>query len=141
MVVEKSFSKHGHGVAVIGKVRTQSGMHSPSRLEAFLKTSRAMEQNLCRLLRFGKLHEPFYTTVSPSTLTQSRCYAPAACPECCRQNTAAISRTIDAHAPAVIPGYLSCRRNKLTQAQVCKLYENFTYTPLYGRLTAAMCAN
>ena len=36
----------------------------------------------------------------------SRCYAPDAYPECRRQNTTAISRTIGAHAPAVIPGYL-----------------------------------
>ena len=61
MVVEKSFSKHGHGVALV------------------------------HLL--------------------SRCYAPAAY-RC--QNTTAISRTVDARAPAVVPGYLSCRRTKLT---------------------------
>ena len=70
---------------------------------------------------FGKLHELFYTTVSSCTL--SRCYVPAAYPECRRQNTTAISRTIDAHAPAVIPGYPSSRHNKLTQSN--KLYENF----------------
>ena len=68
MVVEKSFSKHGHGVALV------------------------------HLL--------------------SRCYAPAAYR---RQNTIAISRTVDAHALTVIPGYLSCRHNKLTQAQICRL--------------------
>ena len=52
----------------------------------------------------------------------SRCYAPAAY-HC--QSTTAISRTVDAHAPVVIQG---CR-HKLTQAQICKLYENFTYSP------------
>ena len=65
MVVENSFSKHGHGVALV------------------------------HLL--------------------TRCYAPAANPECRCQNTSAISRKVDAHAPAVIPGYLSCPHNKLTQ--------------------------
>ena len=67
MVVEKSFSKHGHGVALV------------------------------HLL--------------------SRYYIPAAYPECRRQNTSAISRKVDAHALAVIPGYLSCPHNKLTQAR------------------------
>ena len=57
----------------------------------------------------------------------SRCKAPAAYPECRRQNTTVISRTIGEHLPAVIPGYLSYLSFKLTLT-CYKLYENLTYT-------------
>ena len=57
----------------------------------------------------------FYTQLLGLVHLLSRCYAPAAYPEHHRQNTTAISRTVDAHARAVIPGYLSCRHK---QAQV-----------------------
>ena len=66
----------------------------------------AMEQNLCHLL-----HSVSCMSLSTQLLALvhvlSRCYAPAAHPECRCQNTTAISCTIGAHAPAVIPGYLS----------------------------------
>ena len=72
-------------------------MHSPSRLEASLRNSRGKSPRISYGAKslpptaFGKLHEPFYTTVSPCTLP----------------DTTVISRTIGVHAPAVIPGYLS----------------------------------
>ena len=66
-----------------------------------------MEQNLCRLLhRAACCIQPFYTTVSPCTLT-GRCYTPAAYPKC-------------------------RLHNKLTQSHI-KLYENLTYTPHAAR--------
>ena len=123
MVAEKSFSwgsttqqshlpyQHAATLVVAGIVTTQSGMHSPSRFEASLRNSRGKSPRISYGAKslpptqFGKLHEPFYTTVSPCVL--SKCYASAAYPECRRQNTTAISRTIGVHAPAVIPGYLS----------------------------------
>ena len=91
--------------------RAQSGMHSHPRLEASLRNSRgksprsAIEQNLCRLLRSVSCMS-LSTQLLALVHLLSRCYAPAAYPECRHQNTTAISRTIGAHAPAVIPGQL-----------------------------------
>ena len=61
-------------VAGIGEVRTQSGMHSPSRFEASLTNSRRKSPHMSYGTKylpptaFGKLHESFYTTVSPANL-------------------------------------------------------------------------
>ena len=66
-------------------------MHSPSTLEESLKNSRRKSPHISyRATAFGKLCEPFYTTVSPCTLN----------------DTTAISRTIGVHTLAVIPDYL-----------------------------------
>ena len=66
----------------------------------------SVEQNLCRLLRsVSCMSLPTQSLALVHLL--SRCYASAAYPKYRRQNTTAISRTVDAHAPAVIPGYLS----------------------------------
>ena len=61
-------------VAVISQVRTQSGMHSPSRLEGSLRNSRGKLPRISYGTKyrpptaFGELHEPFYTTVSAADL-------------------------------------------------------------------------
>ena len=59
----------------------------------------------------------------------SMCYAPAAYPECHRQNTTAISRTISAQAPTVSPGYLF--NSLLPEYQVVRksLYLHSTWGP------------
>ena len=112
MVAEKSFSwgsttqqshlSYQHAatlvVAVIGKVRTQSGMHSPSRLEASLRNSRGksprisfnMEQNLYRLQRSVSCMS-LSTQLLALVYLLSMCYAPAAYPKCRRQNNCYLS--------------------------------------------------
>ena len=85
-------------------------MHSPSRLEASLKIVKgshhasAMEQNLCHLLCLVNCMS-LPTQLLALVHLLSRCYAPAAYPECRRQNTTAISRAVGAQALAVISGY------------------------------------
>ena len=79
-------------------------MHSPSRLEASSRNSRAKS-----------LPPTTFSINSINLSTQllalvhllSRCYTPAAYPECRRQNTTAISRTVGAHAPAVTPAIIT----------------------------------
>ena len=77
-------------VAVIGYVRTQSGMHSPTRLQTSLRNSIGKSPHISYANSlpptvFGKLHEPFYTIILTLVHSMSRCYAPAAYPKCCRQ--------------------------------------------------------
>ena len=88
-------------------------MHSPSRLEASVWEivegnchASVMDQNLCRLLRSVNCMS-LSTQLVALVYLLSRCYAPVAYPECCRQNTTAISHTLDRCAPSGCHSWLS----------------------------------
>ena len=74
---------------VVAVIRTQS-FKTWSIFRGGSSHASAMEQILCRLLHWVSC----MSLCTQLAQLLSRCYAPAAYPECCRQNTTAVSRTI-----------------------------------------------
>ena len=114
-----------------------NGMHSPSRLEASLRNSRgkspstAIKQNLCPLLCSVSCMS-LSTQLLALVQLLSRCYAPAAYPECHCQNTTAISCTLDRCTRSGCHSWISFITVviQLACCQSIKLYENVTYITL-----------
>ena len=90
-----------------------------------------MEQSLCCLRDLVRLSCSLSTQLLALVYFLSRCYTPAACPECCHRNITAISRTIGAHTLAVLAGFLhkwlsfkltlaGCQRNQVIQKSYFK---------------------
>ena len=89
---------------------------------------------------FGKVNVPMPLLSLVPFL--SRCYAPAAYPECCHRNTTAISHTVGVHTPAVLPNYLSWLLSfkfTLIGCKRIKLYENLTLHRACGYCVKLQC--
>ena len=108
-------------------------MHSPSRLRHLWEIvegschASATEQNLCRLLHLVSCMPSFSSQLlALSEHSLSRCYAPAAYPECRHPNTTAISRRVGMHALAIIPSISHNCHHWSSPCQSINLYENLT---------------
>ena len=105
---------------VVAVIRTQS-FKTWSIFRGGSHHASAMEQNLCRLLRWVSCMS-LCTQLLVLAQLLSRYYAPAAYPECCRQNTTAVSRTIYTLWLSFVAIFHNCCHSYSP-------YKNLTYNP------------
>ena len=102
-------------------------MHSPSRLEASLRGKSQRINYEAKSLPptvLGKLHEPLNTTVSPLYIYCVHVGATLQLP--IPNVRTAISRTVGAHTPTIIPSNTHNCRHSISPCQSIQCYENLT---------------